>query len=244
MLTAAIEQFLHEQWQSRIDSKFLYRGMSARDLVDPLDPETDPFSPIRPPLLTLIERLYLLLDAGFEFTVHEDHSGYDFSLRDILNWTAGDLANPGLDFTSSHEGACGYGRNFQGSQLRQNFKYITEHLPERQNDPHVRQLWTNEDWQTVGTVHRWVANESIEHQQIVLWVRRSHPAFESEREDGILRGSCDFFRQRTIAILEQRHLPYTIEAITTVLPPADYQFDVRMKHPLPLADIERIEIRE
>lgn len=244
MLATEIEQFLFKQWQLRVDSKYFYRGMSVKDLVDPLDPGADPFSPIRPSLLQLIERLNILLDAGFEFTIHEDHSGYDFVLRDILNWTSHDLANPGVDFTSSHEGACGYGKNFQGSQLRQNFKYITEHLPEWSDDPHVRQLWTGEDWQSVRTIHRWIAHQSPRHQQAVIWVRRSHPSFESERPSCLLCGSFAFFQRRIIGLLEKRNLPHTIEAITTILPPADQLFDVRMLRPLPLVDIERVEIRE
>lgn len=244
MLTAQIGQYLYDQWHFRVHSQYFYRGMSAKDLVDPLDPGSDPFALIQPALLQLIERLYTLLNADFEFIVHEDHSGYDFTLRDIVNWTSRDLANPGVDFTSSHEGACGYVQNFQGSQLKQNFKYITDHLPERYDDPLVQQLWTAEDQQIVYVVNRWISDESPAHQRVVIWVPRSHPSFESERQDCILRGSYEFFLQKVTEVLAQQHLPYTEEALAVVLPAADQHFDVRMTHPLPLSDIARVEIRE
>ena len=35
-------------WRERVDSKYVFRGMSAKDLRDLLDPSFDPFEPIRP----------------------------------------------------------------------------------------------------------------------------------------------------------------------------------------------------
>ena len=233
------EPYLIELWQTRVDAQFLYRGMSAMDLTDPLDPTYDPFACIRAELLQLIATLERLLDAGFNFTVHEDYSGCAFPLRDILAWTRGDLSHPGIDFTSSYVSACGYVQNYRGSQLKQNFRYITGHLPE--DDPLIRRHMGEAEWRLVKTVNRWMSTESAAHRPVVIHARRSCHVFEAEGTTCLLCGSFPFFRQQVLARLAADGLPCTPAAIAQIVPLANAHFDLRLTNPLPLSCIEKVE---
>ncbi len=111
-MTQGFKRDLEILWHEGVNNKYLYRGMAAHDVKDPLDPGYDPFSEVQAHFLQLIEVLERVLAAGFEFTVYEDHSGLSFDLKDIVVWSRRDLENGGLDFTSSYESACGYSKNF------------------------------------------------------------------------------------------------------------------------------------
>lgn len=230
-------------WKERIESKYMFRGMSVKDVADPLDPAHDPFEAIRPRLYGLLTILQRLLDAGFQFTVHEDYSGLSFDLRDIVRWTRRDLDNPGLDFTSRHESACGYARNFQGSQLKQNVRYITDNLPERRSDPLVRESITPADWQLVRRVNAWVVRESAEHRSVVARVRRSCPVFDIGDDPHLLLGSFARFCARIGGRAGSDGSPSAMDAIREVLPAEPREFCFRLTCPLPLAAIELFEQR-
>jgi hypothetical protein len=67
-LNDEFEEYLLKKYSSRTarkHSKYVFRGMSAKDLRDPLDPSFDPFEPIRPKLYRLIDVLEGLVQAGF-----------------------------------------------------------------------------------------------------------------------------------------------------------------------------------
>jgi len=234
------ESLLVRLWKEHVDAAYLYRGMSLKDLGDCLDPTADPFADVRPKLRRLIDLLQRLLDAGFEFTVHEDYSGLSFDLADILAWSRHDLDDPGIDFTSSHENARGYARNFQGSQLKQNLRYITGHLPERGEDRLVRTLMRPEDWRLAADVNRWASRASASHRMAVIWVRRSCRVFDSARCDAVSVGSYPRFREKVMERMARDHLPPSEEAVRGALREPD-AFDVRITQPLPRAEIERVE---
>jgi hypothetical protein len=128
-------------WENRVRGKPIFHGMSSTNLTDPLDPANDPFAAMRPTLYRLLDVLQGLVDAGFQFNVREDHFGqkYAHNLRLIVAWTRNDLCNPGIDFTTSYYDACGYADCCQGSQLKENFRYITAHLPEHRGEPVLRE---------------------------------------------------------------------------------------------------------
>jgi hypothetical protein len=219
------EQHIRRLWRERVHGRFIYRGMSAKDLVDPLEPARDPFDEVRPDLDALLALLERLLGAGFAFTVHEDYSGLSFDLRDIVAWTRRDLAEPGLDFTSSLESACGYAQNHEGSQLRQNFRYITAHLPARRDEPLVRRLTCGADWTRAARLYDWMARASPDHERVVVWVRRSCPAFDGSGSPFV--GSFECFRER---------LPNG-----TTLPDEPGEFCVCLALPLPLSQVECVQ---
>ena|GEM_PF-1606009 len=233
---------LFELWREKVESEFVFRGMSAKDLRDPLDPSIDPFRPVKPRLFELIEVLERLVGAGLRFDVREEHFGqkYVSDLGVILLWTRRDLNNSGIDFTSSYCDACEYADCYQGSQLKENFKYITDHLPSRESDPVVQAHMTEREWSLVSEINNWISEESTGHRSIVVWVRRSCPAFD--RDPRCLPvGSFDFFSSKILDALKDRGLPCTRDTANQVLPKEDDGFTVRLCRALNKEDIERIE---
>ena len=236
-----MRNYLFQQWQERVDSKYIFRGMSSKDLKYPLNSSVDLFKQIRSKMYRLIEILQRLVDSSFEFTVYEEYSGMSFDLRDILVWTKRDLDNPGIDFTSSYESACGYAKNFQGSQLKQNFKYITDYLPNRRNDPLVRAIINEEDWKLISEINNWVSRESPKHKMVVIKVRRSCSAFESDQNKCISIGSFEYFYDKVLTRMESEGLPHTIRSVKRILAQESDPFRFRVVHPLRPKDIENIE---
>jgi len=235
----AFDDILRRTWREDVQSKYMYRGMSVKDLCDPLDPSFDPFAEIRPELDRLLTLLEDTVANGFEFTVVEDYSGFSFPLRNILAWTRNDLNNPGLDFMSVHAG--GYAQNFQGSQLKQNFRFITAHLPEHRNDPTIRARLTADDWELVSEVNAWMSRKDPRHKPVVIWVRRTCLAFETDPIKRIPVGSFEYLRDRVLERLAEQGLPQTAESVAKVLPGESQTFDIRVMCPLPLSEIEKVE---
>jgi len=234
----AFDDELTRLWRERVEGRFMYRGMSAKDLTDPLDPGHDPFAAIRPDLCRLIEALQRASREGFELTVHEDHSGLSFPLRDILAWSKRDLDDPGLDFTSVPTDGRGYARNFQGSQLRQNWRTITGQLPRRRGDPVL--TLTDDDWDRVSRVNAWIVRGDPEHRALVIWVPRGSPAFDVARGCELV-GSLDVCRERVLRRLGERGLPPAVDSLRKVLPDEERGFSVRLTAPLPLAQVAKVE---
>jgi hypothetical protein len=229
-------------WQERVDGEFLYRGMSAGDLADGLVPATDPFACIRPRLLALIAGLQVAVRAGFDFVLKEEHFGKVYQIRfsDILCWTERDLGDSGIDFTSSRQNALEYSDCFHGSQLKQNFKTISDQLPEMGNDAALRACLSADTWGLLNEIGGWVSTPGPDCRPVVLWVRRSQAAFNFSG-GCLLVGSFDVFRGKILATLAEKGLPPTADTIEDVLPPEDAVFDVRLRRPLALADIHRVE---
>ncbi|HIJ65581.1 MAG TPA: hypothetical protein HPP77_06465 [Candidatus Hydrogenedentes bacterium] len=243
-----LRDWLFEQWRERVHGKYMFRGMSSKDVASGLEPSSDPFKEIRPHLYALLDVLERLLGAGFQFTVHEDYSGLSFDLRDIVCWTRGDLDNPGIDFTSTYESACGYAQNFQGSQLKQNFKYITIHLPDRKSHPLVQQLVAEEEWQLVSGINSWVSRLSESHKSVVIRVRRSHPVFDDpcpifETSQGVSLplGSFERFCERAVTCIRNKGLSLSEASLRRVLPKESAEFCFRLTRPLRTEDIESVE---
>lgn len=236
---------LLEIWEDRVEGRQVFRGMSAKDLRDPLDPSCDPFESVRPTLLRFIDVLESLVAGGLQFTVREDHFGeaYAHDLRSILGWSRRDLSDPGIDFTSSYYDACGYADCYQGSQLKQNFKTITDELPGRKDDPVVKAGMSNEDWALVAEVNAWVSQESAAHRSVVLRIRRSCPAFDgyAKRQAVPPVGSFDSFCRNVQTALEDADLPATPSSIEKVLPKEEDGFAVRLNRPLSRTDIDDID---
>jgi hypothetical protein len=242
-MSAEFENAIKDLWNERVDGRFIYRGMGLHDLQEGLDPGNDPFGEIRPQLFHLISVLEEVLSKGLEFTVHEDYSGMSFSLKNIVAWSRRDLENPGMDFTSLYDNACGYSKNFRGSQFRQNFKYITDHLPEWANDPILKSVISEEDWKIVSLVNSWIVGKEDNHTRIVVWVRRSHSAFDENRRCLPL-ASLPVFNRNVIQEIEKRSLPITIESAISVLPKESEEFCYRLTTDVHLKDIEEIEKKE
>ena len=240
IMSAEFEDAINDLWKKRVEGCFIYRGMGLHELQKGIDPENDPFSEIRPQLFHLISILEKVLLKGFKFTVHEDYSGMSFSLNNIIAWSRRDLENPGIDFTSLYDSAWGYSMNFRGSQLKQNFKYITDHLPELANEPILKSEMSEKDWKIVSLVNTWMVGEEDNHTRIVVWVKRSQSTFDENRRCLPL-GSLSVFRRNVIREIEKRALPVTVDSAITVLPKESEEFCYRLTTTIHLEDIDKIE---
>jgi len=242
-MISEFENDIHDLWKERVDSCFLYRGMGLQDLQEGLNPDNDPFREIRPQLFQLICILENALSKGFQFTVHEDYSGMSFSLNDIITWSRRDLENPGLDFTSFYDNAAGYSRNFCGSQLKQNFKYITDHLPELSNDSILKSEICGEDWKIISRVNSWIIGGDNSHTRVIVWVKRSQSVFD-ENQRCLPLGSLQIFKRNVLREIEKRTLPVAIDSALSVLPKESVEFHYRLTCPLGLQNIDKIEKKE
>jgi len=229
-------------WLERVDSRYLYRGMSARDLKDPLDPNDNPFGGMSAKLQQALEVLQRVVDSGFQFALIEEHWGrrYEHSLGNIVAWTRNDLRDSRIDFTSNYQYAREYADNWQGSQLKQNFKYIAEHLPKHRAEPALKAAMTDDDWRLLAEINRWVCEESPDHKGVVLWIRRSSPVFDANSECLPL-GSFEVFRRNVLAEIERRHLPATPHSAEAVLPSESQEFYFSFRVPLFLNGLEKVE---
>ena len=234
MLTAA--------WEDRVRGRPIFHGMSSANLTDPLDPANDPFAPVRPRLYQLLDVLQGLVDNGFQFAVREEHFGqkYAHDLRLIVAWTRNDLDHPGIDFTTSYYDACGYADCCQGSQLKENFSYITKHLPDRRDDPIVRGRMREQDWSLVAEIRHWIERDAAQHRSIVLWADRSCPAFDPDPRCQPV-GSMEGFSGKVLKALRERGLVCTPETIAEALPTEQEGFTVRMYRPLAREYIIKVE---
>ncbi len=234
----ALEQAIETLWKERVAGQHLFHGMGKHDLTDPLDPAKDPFAEVRPKLLRLIQVLSQALTAGFRLTVYEDYSGMSFDLADILKWSKRDLGDGGIDFTSSYQDACGYSRNHLGSQLKQNFKFITDHLPDRSDDSALAPFMTEDDWDIAAELNSWISRGGNDHTRIVLWVSRTSPVFD-DCTRCLPLGSLQVFSRNIMTQIRGGGLPEAASSANDVLP--DEPFCYRISQPLPLDGCVEIE---
>jgi hypothetical protein len=229
-------------WEDRVCGRSIYHGMSSVNLTEPLDPANSPFSAMLPTISQLLDVLQGLVDAGFEFTVREKHFDQECShdLRHIVAWTRNDLDNPGIDFTTSYYDACGYADCCQGSQLKQNFQYITTHLPGRRKDPALRERMGDAEWSLVDQVDNWIRRDANQHQSLVLNVDRACPAFDEDPRCQPV-GSLEGFMRKVRTTLEEADLECTTETLERVLPSEEDGFTVRMYRPLTKEYIMAVE---
>jgi len=239
------DESIHEVWRKRVASGFMYRGMSAKDLRFPLDPSNSPFAGFAPEILRLLAMLRRAIETGLQFEIVETHWGqtYRHELSRIVEWSRRDLETPSVDFIGSHRAACEYADNWQGSQLKQNLKSITEQLPEHKHEPALRGAMGSEGWQLVEQVREWVCAAEPDHRRVVLWVRRSCPRFEPHARCP-LAGMRESFIQWVRRETERRELPPTPESVSALLPQSSQEEDslsIRLRRPLEEGDVERIE---
>lgn len=236
---------LRDLWQAEVNDKYMFRGMSRRYLADPLDPTHDPFIDVRHELYELCDVLELWIAKGLDFMVVEHTLGctYTNPLGRILEWSRCDLDHPGLDFTSERSSAQGYSVNALGSQLRENFKIITGDLEEHLEQSGFGKHMTPDVSSLFETIRNWSHLEDPRHESIVLWVRRSHDCFDDHTGVSPV-GAFDSFRRNIIEALEERQLPLSIESVLGLIPSDNQEFCVRLRAPLPLSGIEKIEIQK
>lgn len=231
-----------EFWTMRIGRQYLYRGMSLTNLTYPLNPLKNPFSAALPMIQEFLCVLQRLVDKGFAFTLIEKHWDkiYRHELRNIVAWSKNDLRNPNIAFTSRYESAREYADNWQGSQIKQNLKYISDHLPAYRKNPVITSEMNAQDWDLVARVGEWAGQQVPGHQGIVLWVRRSSNAFRTNAEFPLV-GQRESFQNWLLDAVKTKGLPLSREVIAQLLPPEPDEFYAYLTRPLVQNEIERIE---
>ena len=123
-----LNELIESYWIDNVDSKCAYRGMDKNDLIFPLDPNFRPFNPVKDLILGFYDALDKLIENGILFNVVETHFGvtYKHDLRNIVRWSRRDINMTGIDFTSNYKEALEYADCWQGSQLKQNIKTISD----------------------------------------------------------------------------------------------------------------------
>jgi len=238
------QHVIRSVWEERVRGRPIFHGMSSINLTDPLDPACDPFSAMRPTLYRLLDVLQGLVDVGFQFTVREEHFGqrYSHDMRLIVAWTRKDLDNPGIDFTTSYYDACGYADCCQGSQLKENFQYITAHLPGCREEAIIRERMGDAEWSLVDEVGNWIRRDAHQHRSVVLHVDRGCPAFDADSRCQPV-GSLEGFARKVQAVLSEANLQCSPETLAKVLPSEQDGFTVRMYRPLTreyIMDVEEV----
>ena len=237
-----MQQVIRAVWEDQVRGMPIYHGTSSVNLTDPLDPAIDPFAEIRPALYLLLDVLEDLVEAGLSFTVVEEHFGerWEHDLGNIVAWTRNDLDHPSIDFTTSYYDACTYADCCQGSQLKQNFGYITTHLPGCEGDPVVRARMGAAQWSLVDEVGGWIRRGAGGHTSVVLHVDRACPAFDPDPQC-LPAGSLEGFSAKVQAALAEAHLECTPSTLAQILPSEEDGFVVRMQRPLTKEHILRVE---
>jgi hypothetical protein len=241
-MMADLSAMMRDIWEQCVSSQYLYRGMSAKDLTDPLDPRGNPLEDSVPVIEECLTMLQRVVDAGFEFTLVERHwdKSYKHDLSNIVAWSLNDLRNPRIDFTPSYQAAREYSDNWQGSQLKQNLKYIAEHMPIHRRDPILAGALTEQDWDLLQSVGSWASRQSPDHRGIVLWVRRSSAVFKSSSRCPLV-GPFERFQTWVFEKLESKGAPRTRDSLNELLPHEAEEVYAELAVPLYGTDIEKIE---
>lgn len=231
-------------WEERINSQYIYRGMSVMDLKDPLDPGDNPHKDVLPQLYEFLTILEKIVNAGFLFKVIERHGNmtYEHDLRDIIVWTRRDLSNASIDFTSSYRAAGEYADCWQGSQLKQNLKYITDHLLQKRDHTILNTIMTDDAWTLFGEIVQWVSYESPDHKGIVLWISRTSSVFDSNRKC-LLLGSFESFKNNILTEMEKMDFEINRQTVQKILPSGSEEFYFRLTEPLSLKAVDKIDVQ-
>jgi len=161
-----------------------------------------------------------------------------FKLKDIIDWSRRDLDDGGIDFASSYEDGCGYSDNWQGSQLKQNFKYITDSLPEKSSDPILASHITDQEWAIISELNSWLSKDGNDQARVVLWVARDQSVFD-DCSSCLPLGSWATFSRNMVVGIEEKQMPLTIESARSLLP--THEFSSRIRRQLPVSEVAKIE---
>jgi hypothetical protein len=174
------ENKITQPWLTQVDSKYVYRGMNATDLQFPLDPAKRPFQTVLPLLSAFLDIIDALIAKGVVFDVVETHFGNTciHGLRNIVKWTRRDLSTQGIHFTSKYQSAREYSDCWQGSQLKQNIKFISEYLLQKKDSPEFTNDLKETDWKIIHKTFQWVMTVHPNSAPIVLWVQRDKDVFK------------------------------------------------------------------
>lgn len=228
-------------WIRFVFQKFVYRGMDKSDLIFPLDPKKNPFEPYKTEIQKFFNIVDKICDAGHNFKIIETHFGkkYYHDPKKISIWSRRDLNKTGIDFTSIYENAVEYSDCWQGSQLKQNIKSLSEYLLSNANNRICSRTLTKNDIDVIHELNNWV-NKRKDSNPIVIHVRRDNDFFEASNQLLPL-GTKDLFCQNVMNKICE-HKINNHQDIITLLPNETEEFFCSICRPISEQEISKIEI--
>lgn len=238
-----IHNIIYNHWDQMINNSYFYRGMSIKNLSlkSPyiLDPNKNPLENLKPLLIKYSALLFKLIEKGLEFNVNDF---YVEPLQKILIWTLRDLRTHGIDFTTYYAGAASYAFNYAGSQVKHNFKIITETIHECENQPCFNKLEKQNFLILTKKIKLLLAFENkLGHQPAVIKVKKSCTAFQNEKTKNLNFGSYDYFFAQ-VKKRAQEKKAFNLEKIAFFLQEEAQKdcFNVKLINPLRKKDVEAI----
>lgn len=238
-----IEKIIKHHWEQMVNAAYFYRGMSLGDLnLKPdvvLDPNQNPHVEFIPLFMEYSEFLLHLIERGFEFQVNDF---YVEPLQKVLGWTIRDIKNPGVDFTTNYADAASYAFNYAGSQIKHNFNLITNTIYECENQACFTEKEREKFHEMTKQIKQLIqTEESINHQPVVIKVKRSCASFQQEELNELNVGSYDYFFERVKSEAINSG-SFIIEKIAFFLHQKSQtgNFNIRLIKPLYRKDVEEV----
>ncbi len=242
-MNARLENIIKAHWKQMVLGSYFYRGMSLHNLNQQgpivLDPSQNPFEPTIPLFMEYCELLSLLIERGLECNVNDF---YIEPLSKVLGWTIRDIKNPGIDFTTNYADAASYAFNYAGSQIKHNFKLIVGSIHEHQQQECFEGIEQQRFWELTKSIQRLLEDDSkVQHQPVVVKVKRSCAAFQNEDLQELIVGTYDFFLKRVKEEALEKGL-FTANTIAFFLHQRSQKnnFNTRLIKPLHKDDIDEI----
>jgi hypothetical protein len=215
--------------------------MDKSDLIFPFDPKKNPFEPYKIKIQKFFSIVDEICDAGHTFKIIEVHFGkkYYHDPKNLSVWSRRDLNKTGIDFTSIYKNAAEYADCWQGSQLKQNIKSLSECLLSNAKSEICSRILTKDDTDIIHELNDWV-NKRGDSNPIVIHVRRDNDFFETS--DQLLPlGTKDLFCQNVMDKIYKQKIDEH-QDIISLLPNETEEFCCSICRPISEKEIFRIEI--
>jgi len=238
-ISSELTRKIHAIWESRVQNKFVYRGMDRGDLIFPLNPAQKPFESNKSLILNFFTIIDEILETGLEFEIIEDHFGNKcfHNPRNLVKWSRRDLEIDGIDCTSLYQSAKEYSDCWQGSQLKQNLKSLTSYILEHMTTPQIKEVLTSKKLEIINEVETWL-NVHRKPQPVILHISREIDIFHKTEKIKPL-GSKQKFTESILENMASNKIKQ--EELEKHFNPETEEFYCSICRPLTEKDIYKIE---
>lgn len=215
--------------------------MDKSDLIFPLDPKKNPFEPYKIKIQKFFNIVDNVCDAGHIFKIVETHFGSNcyHDPKNLSIWSRRDLNKTGIDFTSIYKNALEYSDCWQGSQLKQNIKSLSEYLLSNAKNEIYSQILTKNDIEIIQEINDWV-NSNRDSKPVVIHLRRDNDFFEIP--DRLLPlGTKDLFYKNIMGKIYEQKIT-ELQGIISLLPDENEEFCCSICKPISEKEIFKIEM--
>ncbi len=235
-----LNELVENYWEDHINAKCVYRGMDRNDLIFPFNPKLRPFETVSNLINSFFSTLNKLMQNGILFDIVETHFGisYKHSLQNIVSWSIRDISTIGIDFTSNYQAALEYADCWQGSQLKQNVKTISEYLISNRTRLKLSSILSEIELADIDKAKNWV-NSRRNSKPIIIHLKRSFNGFK-ESDKFLPLGTKEQFKTKMQKYLTS--LEYIeVNNIISLLSKEVDEFCCSIIKPIDMADILHIE---